>query len=149
MPSKRLPDADVRKMVEAGMTNKQIADALNGAPWFQSFHPSAIGMWKNRNGYGRTLPRYTELLPWTVRSEDRNKYPAVMLRALAKTRRGKTVPPRYAKFLENWLKKIDDENVVVWYEEDDPAGVYWYYFPRESYDKDVIRRPEDMGRQKK
>jgi hypothetical protein len=144
MPAKRLPDQDVRDMVEEGKTNKEIAQSLLGPPHYIEVTPEAIGMWKRRRGYPATTLRYDDLLPWVVHESHAKLYAATMLRMEARRRRGLPLTERNQKLLSSWLQKLKEQNVVVWYEENDPTGQGWYYFPREDRDTDIIRKPEHM-----
>jgi hypothetical protein len=105
---------------------------------------TSISMWGNlRRGYGldRRTTQNDDLLPWKLREEDRFAYPALMLRLEARRREGKEADMRPVDRarLVNWLKGLQERDVVIAYDYGDKVG--FSEQPRLPEDDDIIRRP--------
>lgn len=135
---RKLPSvAELKKMVEKGMTHQAIADKISvdiGEPVSRV----AISVELSRNGLTDRV-RYDELIPWRVRKEHQKAYDLWMLRTLARQRRGKELTEDTARRLSNWLKNLDERGIVIHYDPSNPAGFLWV--TRKPEDTDVIRQP--------
>lgn len=148
MPAKVLDDDTVRPLVEAGLTNQEIVNALARGPYAVRVTAGAIANWRTSHGYKpQHRQRYSDLIPWTVARQHDRLYPAEMLRALGRAQRGELRPPAMAA-LKRWLDNRRDEQTVVWYQENDPSGKGWHYVDRHPLDdpKSVIRTPAVMDK---
>lgn len=107
--------------------------------------PSAIGNWRARLGLERRQSRNIALIPWTVLAEHRYKHAAAMLRAEGRRREGQELSPLQLARLNNWLRFLQDEDVVVHYDPETEEG--FFYVPRRpDIDKDIVREPGRVTR---
>src|SRR5690606_17474538 len=106
---------------------------------------SMFSQYRRRRALPRRLPRHTKLLPWRIRSEHLRRFDAVMLRAEAKVRAGRTIPERERRKLERWKARLAEAGAVVHYDPDTEQGFFWV--PRRpGIDLDLIREPEPHAR---
>ena len=89
----------------------------------------------------RPRPRYTETLPWRVKAEHANQYPARMLRALGRREAGAKLPQAEAKRLDSWLKDLDEDNAVIHYDPDTPQG-FWRVARPKNNDGYILKEVE-------
>lgn len=101
--------------------------------------PSLWGNFRRRRGLARRITRNDELIPWAVKEEHRWAYALQMLRSEARRREGKELREMEALRLEAWLRGLDRDNAVIYYDPDTKEG--FFYVPREAKDDDIIRRP--------
>ncbi|MER7109676.1 hypothetical protein [Streptomyces sp. NPDC000229] len=104
---------------------------------------TTIPMWaafRRRKGLDRRNLRADDLIPWKVKAEHRHLYPAIMLRAEARLRAGRELNERDTKRLANWKQTLEEDKLVVHYDEDTTEG--FFYVPREPGDADLIRAPK-------
>ena len=97
-----------------GLTHDQIVDEVyeaTGVRLQRGTISSAIA----RAGLAEQI-RYTDELPWTVRSEHQRDYPAKMLRCLARRRRGEPITDTESKRLDSWLARMERDGTVVVYD---------------------------------
>lgn len=140
MPAARIPRAEVLKMIDLGVGLTEIRRHLEKTYGITCTH-QAIANIRARSGRPSVQARHQELLPWRVANRDACKYIPTMLRLESRRRKGEILGEKYMKALKGFLKGLEENNVVIHYEEHDPTGQGWYYFPREEYDTDIIRDP--------
>lgn len=129
-PPRVLPPIDqLLRWVEAGYTHDEITGLILEQTG-QQVSRSSISVALHRAGKTATLPRFDEELPWTVRSIHAAQYPARMLRALGRRRRGMDLAVDESRKLDNWLTKVSDHGIVVAY--DDEHG--FFYVPAKGGD---------------
>jgi hypothetical protein len=139
VPAPKIPHEKVRRLVRQGLTPKQIAETLLAEDDIR-VTPAAIGMWRKRQGIAPTMARHAALLPWKLRREHKDLWPAVQLRTEGMRRRGEKISPRQAKSLDDWIANLEAQNAVVHYDRDSENG--FYNVPRrEGVDLDLIRDP--------
>lgn len=145
MVAKRLvpgPD-ELRTLLDKGMTHQEVADSVGVTR-------AAISSAARRYGFERTWPRYSELIPWHVKTEHGTHYALRMLRVEARLRRGwplATDDDQAADLgerLDSWKQKLRDEDLVVHYQDNTDEG--FYYVPRRpGIDTDLIRVPDQQN----
>lgn len=103
-------------------------------------------MWsalRRRHGIERRIVRDRELIPWKIDPEHRHGHAVAMLRAAARKRAGKPLSTRTAANLAAWLRRLEADQTVVFYDRAVAGG--WRYVPRrEGIDLDLIREPIDL-----
>lgn len=102
--------------------------------------PSMWGNFRRRRGLERRTLRDDDLLPWKMDDAHRWLFPAQMLRAEARRRAGKTLRPDEEKRVDNFIKRLKDEGLVVHYDIDTKEG-FFYVPARPGVDTDLIRQP--------
>lgn len=123
-----------------GRTDDQVVEYLKEHHSI-SVTRNAIVMWRKRRGEERVLPRYDDLLPWSVKVEHAYMYIPKLLRFEARKRRGLPLDPRDERRLQVFKDKLAAENAVVHYDADTEQG--WWTVPRrEGIDTDIIRDPK-------
>lgn len=149
MPAPKLPKEDVIAMMQRGLSNNQVMDALKGMG-IKNFDPAAVRMIRTRARQAgllsipRQLADRSKYLPWTIRDADQRHYAPTMLRLLAARDAGVVLEQRDAVALDNWLGRLREADEVVMYDPDmpDPEGRVWHFVPRRPEDGDgPIRRP--------
>jgi hypothetical protein len=137
--TKIVDEAEARKWMEAGKPyswmQQQYRDKYN--------IDTSYSMWGNLRrkwGYGLRMQHDDQLIPWKVEPQHRWAYPLAMLRAESRVRRGEELREQDARKLPAFLKKLEDENLVVMYEPRTEEG-FWLV-PREPEDTDIIRTPK-------
>jgi hypothetical protein len=142
MPTALIPDNKVRRWVQAGLGNKEIVERLRREDHIE-VTSAAISVFRSRHNLqaDHTKIRYEELLPWTVKREHNSLYIAKMLRAEARRRAGGKLEGLALKRLENFLRRLEEENAVVHYEPATAEG-FWLVTRREGVDTDIIRVPD-------
>ena len=141
MPPPTIPKQEVIRMLRDGVSQAQIVEYLR-TEYGLIVKPQAIGMIRARAGLPTTLARHHDLLPWRVAEEHARLHVPAMLRLESRKRAGETLTPKNDRTLAAFLSRLKDGNMVIHYEENDPTGQGWYYFPREAYDRDIIRDPQ-------
>ena len=127
MPAQRLlPDnATLKRWVqEEGLTHQQVADRVlqtTGQPVSRSSVSAAL----SRAGISANGSRYREELPWRVKVNHIQEYPARMLRLLGRRRSGHTLTDTENKRLDSWLEMLSDDHAVVAY---DPTSQFGFYY---------------------
>jgi len=144
-----LPPIDqLQRWVEEGYTHEQITDLIlihTG----QKVSRSTVSVALMRANKTKPKARFDEELPWKVKSQHLARYPARMLRVLARVRRGIDVPELEHHKLELWLAKISEHNIVVAYDPESRPG--FFYCPKKRGDgkndipirRGITRLPED------
>ncbi len=142
MAAKVLPDSKVDQLLRQGLGPAAIARRLAEEDHIY-VRPEAISVWKARRGRTTGPSKvHHELLPWTLRDRDKNKYPAKMLRLESRRRRGEELPPHLEAELKRWILKLREARAVVTYEPDvEPYWIYLQASPEELADGELIRRP--------
>ncbi|MGW3336222.1 hypothetical protein ACWDCL_01910 [Streptomyces sp. NPDC001009] len=140
MPSKIQDEAEVRRWFEEGLTYTEMQAIYREKYNIETSVPM-WSAWRRRNGIERRNLRDAELIPWRVKEEHRHKYPAIMLRAEARSRAERKVSDRDMGRLKAWKQWLGEENLVVHYDADTSDG--FFYVPREETDADLVRRPPE------
>ncbi len=129
-----LPDADkLGELRREGKTYMEIAEIYGVT---QGAVHVALA---RSNLIEKPRPRYEAELPWRVKIEHAGSYPAQMLRLAARTARGEKLPVYKERYLENWIKRLDSEDAVVGYSDEDG---FYYTKRRQGIDTGLIRRPQ-------
>ncbi|MFD6636782.1 hypothetical protein ACFWDN_13305 [Micromonospora chalcea] len=137
--SKIQNEGEVIRWFEEGKTYQWMVDEYK-RKYNIDVVPSTFGNFRRRRGLDRRVTRNEELMPWFVQEQHRWLFPAQMLRAEARRREGKELKPEEERRLDNFVKRLKDEKLVVHYDGDTDEG--WFYVPaRPDVDIDLIRRP--------
>lgn len=130
------PIGELIKMSEDGHSHAEIAAIVSqhlGVPVARSTISAAF----HRAGVSSNAQRYSQELPWRVRSQHLSQYPARMLRLLGRQRAGLELAPGDEKRLERWLAILDRDREVVGYDPNTIEG-FWYVPRRGSEGRDGI-----------
>lgn len=128
-------------LLRQGLTHAEIAERLTQETGEQITRV-AVSVALHRAGDTDEKPRYDDLIPWRVKMPHMRQYPVLMLRAFARRRAGHELPEDLNRKLNLWLGRLEDEQIVVAYSEEDG----FTYVPRKASDKGpdgtfLIRRP--------
>jgi hypothetical protein len=104
----RPTDEELLRLRRDGKSDKEIAQR------FGLKEASVRSRW-TRMGAPARRDRYTDTIPWTVKSHHDDAYELRMLRLLAQRRRNKKLSSDSANRLQSWLDKLKEENSVVVY----------------------------------
>lgn len=130
--------AQVVQWVREGRTNVEISALL--AEQGINVTPAAISQIRARNGERPLRVINTDLIPWTpLAPQHRNLYPAKMLRAETRVRRGEVLPVGLNHRLQTWKARMERDDLVVHYSPHEDSG--FCYLPRKPGDQDFIRQP--------
>lgn len=138
---KKLPPVEILvDMRTRGMKLKEIAAVYDvGEP--------AVWRALERAGKIEQKSGWKDLLPWKI--EPQHKTTAVMarFRTILKQKNGEVTTDVEDRLLREWLKGLQDNNLVVNYHPEAPANAAsskggFYYVPREEADEWIIRLPE-------
>lgn len=139
MPPRVIPEQRARVLVKRHTTPAALAAAL-AREGYTNVTNKACSFWMKRRGLGRQeVARYVDLIPWTLRPEHRDLYPAKMLRRLGRERSGAKLTEAQTEELARWVRRLRDADVVVHYDPETPEG--FHYVPRQETDKDLVRVP--------
>lgn len=130
------PVGELKKLADQGMSHSEIARYLSEQSGEQIAR-STISAAFHRAGISSNATRYTEELPWTVKSEHLYEYPARMLRLLGRRRAGRDLKHEEAARLDLWLKRLEQDGDVVGYDPDSIEG-FWYVPRRGSEGRNGI-----------
>lgn len=126
-----LPDpSEIRKMLERGRTQREIADEYGVSKQAVSFHVRRLDL-------KPPPPRYDAYIPWRIKMEHANSHKYHMLQAYARRQEGLQLSSTAAKQLDGFLRKLDRLNAVVDYNDVDG----FYLTPRRDADEGYIRNP--------
>lgn len=116
MPAPKVlpPDSELVRLAEAGLTHAEIAEHI-ALTTGHRVSRSSVSVALSRAGYSKQGARYADALPWKVKTEHSNAYPARMLRLYAKSQRGHSLTEEEVKRLSSWLNELLDEDIVVGY----------------------------------
>lgn len=126
-------DQQLKRLLEQGMTHDDIVahiEATDGIRVSRSTVSAAI----SRAGLSTTQHRYSEEIPWTVKTQHLRDYQPRMLRLLGRRRAGEELNEIENSRLTNWLAMLEADNAVVGYDpevgfayidrsDDDPVDV--------------------------
>jgi hypothetical protein len=121
------------------MTHQDIADEVFRRTG-EKVTRGAVTMALRRAGITGTVRRYTDLIPWRVKTIHEHSYHLAMLRFEARRRRDLGLTKEQERRLDGWLARLSAEQLVVLYEPTSPDG--FYLVPRADTDADTIRQPE-------
>lgn len=142
MPAKRmLPDtATLRRMRANGWRLKDIA---------KEYGVSQAAVWKALERADLTVARttYADILPWKIEAEHRATSIMQKFRMILRQRKGEVLGETEQRYLDTWLKLLEDSNVVVNYHPDAPPNDAskkggFYYVERLPTDKWIVREPD-------
>lgn len=100
----------------------------------------ALGRYDMKSAHPRT--RYADVLPWRLRNEHVMSYEARMLRLLGRRKRDLPLSAEDDRRLNSFLRELDEDNKVVYYDRKTPQG-FWYV-EKGPEDNDYIRVPDDV-----
>lgn len=141
MPTvRKLPDTTtLRRLRSQGFTQKEIAETYGA-------HESAVWKALMRAGFIAPSSTYRDILPWEI--DRAHKATAIMerFRSIVKQKKGAALRPDEELLLNNWMRDLEANNLVVAYHKDAPPNSAsskggFYYVPREPQDDWIIRRP--------
>ncbi|OKI45121.1 hypothetical protein [Micromonospora sp. CB01531] len=139
--TKIVNEQEAVRWIEEGKTYKWIVEEYKRKYGIDTA-PSLWGNLRRKHGIDPRIVRNDDLLPWEIKEEHRWLFPPQMLRAEARRRAGKSIGPEDDKVrLENFLKRLKDDNLVVHYDPDTPEG-FFYVPAREGIDTDLVRVPQ-------
>lgn len=139
MPAKLLPDSKVHRLLRQGLTPRQIADRLLAEDYID-VTPEAISMWRHRRGMTPMVTRHPELIPWILKPQHQDLWPAQMLRLEGRRRAGEELSQRNAGSLQRWKARLEKLGAVVHYDPDTDQG-FFNVARRVGVDHDLIRDP--------
>lgn len=122
---------------DIGLTHQQMADRILDEYGVQVSR-SSISAALSRAGKSEDKARYTDTIPWRVRTIHLKEYPARMLRLLGRRRAGGELSENETQRLDSWLKMLADGNAVVGYDPDNDAQGFHYIDPSGDDGKDGI-----------
>ena len=119
MPAPKVlpPDSELIYLADQGMTHAEIAQHIYLTTG-NEVSRSAVSAALRRAGRSRPTARYSEAIPWKVKAEHANAYPARMLRVYAKGRRGTGLTEEETRRLNSWLDELATGDLVVAYSPD-------------------------------
>lgn len=139
MPPRVVPEQRAMALYEHHRMPADLTAALN-REGFPKVTVAAVTQWMRRRGLARhPLPRYEDMIPWTLKPEHRHLYPAKMLRRLGRERSGADLTEAQTEELARWVRKLRTGDLVVHYDPETVEG--FHYIPREAQDKDLVRVP--------
>lgn len=148
MPAVRLvPDrVTFERYLERGFTQREMVEEIERTTGFVVTR-SAVAQALVRYGLADEKMRYEKHLPWKVRREHLNEYPARMLRLLGRRDTMGDLTEAQGKKLDSWLRKLNEQNAVIGYDPDSRWG--FAAVPRKPGDgrkipirRELIRLPE-------
>ncbi len=86
---------------------------------------AAIASAMVRYGLSEEKPRYSETLPWKVKTDHLTEYPARMLRLLGRRQIGGELNASEDQRLDSWLAMLKRERAVVGYDPDSAEGFHY------------------------
>jgi hypothetical protein len=123
-------------MTRRGMTHQEIADHIYETTG-QRVTRGAVSSAVSRAGLSRTARRYEDTVPWRVKIEHSKHYAARMLRLLGRQRLGDTLQDTDQTRLDAWLKRMQDEGVVVAYIPESEEGFHYVRPPKGWKDEGI------------
>ena len=126
------PTEQLQRWVDEGYTHEQITDLIlihTG----EKVSRSTVSVALMRANKTKPKARFQEELPWKVKTQHLARYPARMLRVLARVRRDLDVPDGERHKLNTWLAKVSQHNIVVAYDPDSEPG--FFYVPAKRGDR--------------
>ena len=139
--TRKLPSTQILiDMRSRGMKLKEIAalyDVGEPAVWRALERAGAI---ESKSGW-------KDLLPWKVAPEHKTTAVMARFRTILKQKNGEPTTDVEERLLREWLKGLQDHNLVVNYHPDAPPNAAsskggFYYVPRQDGDEWIIRLPE-------
>lgn len=115
-------------MRDSGMSHAEIAEVVTQKTGYKVAR-STVSAALSRRGETGPLKKWTEEMPWEVKSEHSSHYAARMLRALGRRRAGLGNAVDLDKRLDAWLARLAEDQAVVVYLPDSEDG--FYYIPGE------------------
>ena len=137
MPREKiLPDKnELQRYVDKGLTHQQIADLVTKKTGVKVGR-SAVSVALHRYGIAKNSVRYKDYLPWRLKMEHIRAYPARMLRLMGRRAAGKPMTDVDNTLLDNWLAMLDEQELIVAYDPDDPTGQGLHYIDAKHKDHD-------------
>lgn len=141
MPASLLPQKKVEQLLRQGLTPTQVAQRLLDEDGIKVTR-QAISNYKIRHGVGDMHQvRHSDLLPWVVRVEHKDLYPAIMLRYESRQRgNGDPLTANQEQRLNRWKETLDEQDAVVHYDGDTEQG-FFLVARRPGVDTDLVRDP--------
>lgn len=137
-PPRKIPDiGQLISWRDLGWTHQQMADHIYDTTG-QIVARSSISAALSRAGKADTRDRYSDCLPWRVRTRHLKEYQAVMLRLLGRRRAGGELSAGDNRRLDSWLRQLEQANAVVAYDPDNDEQGFHYVNPRPGDGADGI-----------
>jgi len=127
------PNFWLKARLTEGLTYREIAERWNQLQGGQVTTPNAVKTLVSRQGLANRANRYTDLIPWRVRTEHLGHYHVKLLRLLARSERDLPIKPPERRMLDLWLKRMGTDKVVA-YDSDTAEG--FFVLPRLPMDED-------------
>ena len=127
--------ATLKRYVQLGLTQEEMVVRFReetGETRGRAAFAVAMSRYGVKSIKRRETKVFSETLPWRVKAEHANQYPARMLRALGRREAGAKLPKAEAKRLDSWLKDLDEDNAVIHYDPDTPQGFWRVARPRRT-----------------
>lgn len=141
------PTTELRKLVKKGMTHQEIAEYLAETKNIR-ISRSAISAALSRAGLTeREGHRYSNEIPWRVKSRHLTQYPVRMLRLLGRHNSGILLSSEEAERLDAWLATLDENRAVVAYCPDGPGFLYVEADEKHDGENGIPIRRRTIGRQ--
>lgn len=139
-PPRYIPsDSILKKWLDEGLSHQDIVDRIleqDGVRVSKSSVAAAI----SRAGLSHRI-RHDDYIPWSpIRADHATSYVLTMLRSAARRAHGETLPPELEARLDSWIKRLEENSVVVHYDADTAEG--FLFVPRRPCDKGLIRLQE-------
>lgn len=104
----------LRRWLAEGLNRKQIVEKIHESTGHQ-VSPSAISNAMKKWGFAPLRERHDELIPWVVKTQHLELTMATLLRKIARRRKGLPNPPRIEVWVDGWLDRLAEADVVIGY----------------------------------
>jgi len=143
-PPQIVPDKNtLQRWVDEGLTHQQMADRVFEEQG-ERITRNAISAAMMRYGLSKEGARYEEEIPWRVKMLHAKAFQLRMLRLLGRRRLGRKLNKAEAKQLDEWLKKLKDDNAIVAYDPDSDLGLFYIDAKWKDHDGDAPIRVQEI-----
>lgn len=124
-PPQIVPDKNtLLRWRDEGLTHQQMADRVFEETG-QRITRNAISAAMMRYGLSKDGARYEEEIPWRVEMLHQKAFQLRMLRLLGRRRLKRKLNKAETKQLDDWLKRLEDDNAIVAYDPDSDLGLVY------------------------
>ena len=124
-PPQIVPDKNtLLRWRDEGLTHQQMADRVFEEKG-QRITRNAISAAMMRYGLSKEGARYEEEIPWRVMMLHQKAFQLRMLRLLGRRRLKRKLKETETKQLDDWLKRLEDDNAIVAYDPDSDLGLVY------------------------
>ncbi len=93
-------------------------------------------------------PTVSDMLPWKIQNQHKTTAVMERFRTISKQKNGLDTTAEEERLLDNWLRGLADNDVIVNYHPDAPPNDAsskggFYYVPRAPEDTWIVRLPSD------